>query len=70
VLGALTYVAATPSGLLSSFTAMPVQIYNWTGRPQQEFQDIAAAGIIILLLMLLFMNSIAVFIRSKFQKRF
>lgn len=70
VLGALTYVASTPSNLFSSFTAMPVQIYNWTGRPQQEFQDIAAAGIIILLLMLLVMNSIAVFIRSKFQKRF
>ncbi|GEK58046.1 phosphate ABC transporter, permease protein PstA [Marinococcus halophilus] len=70
VLGALTYVASTPSNLFSNFTAMPVQIYNWTGRPQQEFQDIAAAGIIILLLMLLVMNSIAVFIRSKFQKRF
>ncbi|MDZ5783706.1 phosphate ABC transporter permease PstA [Marinococcus luteus] len=70
VIGALTYVASTPSDLFSNFTAMPVQIYDWTGRPQEEFQNIAAAGIIIILLMLFFMNSIAVFIRTKFQKRF
>lgn len=70
VIGALTFVASTPSGVFSNFTAMPVQIYNWTGRPQEEFHNIAAAGIIIILLMLFFMNSIAVFIRSKFQKRF
>ena len=47
-----------------------MQIYNWTGRPQEEFQGVAAAGIIVLLTMLIIMNSIAVFIRNKFQKRY
>jgi phosphate transport system permease protein len=51
-------------------TVLPMQIYNWTGRPQEEFHAIAAAGIIVLLAMLVIMNSIAVLIRNKFQKRY
>ncbi|SFE71353.1 phosphate ABC transporter permease PstA [Alteribacillus iranensis] len=70
MIGALTYVAFLPEGLLSQFTVMPIQIYNWTGRPQEEFHFVAAAGIMVLLVMLLLMNSVAVWIRNKFQKRF
>lgn len=70
MIGALTYVAFLPDGLMSQFTVMPIQIYNWTSRPQEAFHYVAAAGIIVLLAMLLFMNSVAVWIRNKYQKRY
>ena len=70
VLGALAYVAFVPENLLSQFTVLPIQLYNWTSRPQEEFHMLAASGIIILLIILLIMNSIAVLIRNKFHKRF
>ncbi|WP_416151341.1 phosphate ABC transporter permease PstA [Salipaludibacillus sp. HK11] len=70
MIGALTYIAFLPDGMLSEFTVMPIQIFNWTNRPQEEFHFIAAAGIIVLLGMLLFMNSVAVYIRNKFSKRY
>ncbi|WLD92078.1 phosphate ABC transporter permease PstA [Alkalihalobacillus sp. AL-G] len=70
VVGALTYVAFLPESVFSGFTAMPIQIYNWVTRPQVEFQQLAAAGIIVLLVMLIILNSIAVLIRNKFQKRY
>jgi phosphate transport system permease protein len=65
LLGALTYVAFVPEGLFDGFTALPIQIYNWTSRPQQAFHELAAAGIIVLLIFLLICNSAAIFIRSK-----
>ena len=55
--------------LLSQFTALPMQIYDWAKRPQEEFQYVASAGILVLMIFLLIMNSIAIFIRNKFQKR-
>lgn len=70
VLGALAYVAFVPENLLSQFTVLPIQLYNWTSRPQEDFHMLAASGIIILLIILLIMNSIAVLIRNKFHKRF
>ncbi|RBW70546.1 phosphate ABC transporter permease PstA [Bacillus taeanensis] len=70
VVGAAAFVAFVPDSLLSSFTVMPIQIYNWASRPQVEFHEVAAAGILVLLLLLLIMNSIAVLIRNKFQKRY
>lgn len=70
MIGALSYVAFVPDGIMSQFTVMPIQIYNWTSRPQEAFHYVAAAGIIVLLLMLLFMNSIAVWIRNKYQNRY
>lgn len=70
MIGALTFVAFLPENVMSGFTVMPIQIFNWTSRPQQEFHAVAAGGIIILLIMLLIMNSIAVLIRNKFQKRY
>lgn len=65
LLGAFTYVAFVPQGLFDGFTVLPIQIYNWTSRPQQGFHDLAAAGIIVLLFFLLVCNSAAIFIRSR-----
>ncbi|HZG60526.1 MAG TPA: phosphate ABC transporter permease PstA [Anoxybacillus sp.] len=70
VIGIPTFIAYLPKSIFDTFTVMPMQIYNWTGRPQEEFQHVAAAGIVVLLFVLIVMNSIAVFIRNKFQKRF
>ncbi|MFC3882924.1 phosphate ABC transporter permease PstA [Bacillus songklensis] len=70
VVGIPTFIAYLPTGVLDSFTVLPMQIYNWTSRPQADFQSVAAAGIIVLLAFLILMNSIAVFIRNKFQKRY
>ena len=69
MMGALTYVAFTPDGFLSRFTALPIQIYNWVSRPQAGFHEAAAAGIIVLLVLLLSMNALAVLLRNKFTKR-
>ncbi|UYG98235.1 phosphate ABC transporter permease PstA [Cytobacillus firmus] len=70
MIGALTFVAFVPESVWSGFTVMPIQIFNWTSRPQADFHDVAAAGIIVLLVMLLIMNSIAIIIRNKFSKRY
>ncbi|ASK63184.1 phosphate ABC transporter, permease protein PstA [Virgibacillus phasianinus] len=70
MIGALTFIAFLPENVWSGFTVMPIQIFNWTSRPQEEFQYAAAAGIIVLLILLILMNSIAVFIRNKFTKRY
>jgi phosphate transport system permease protein len=70
VIGLPLFLAFLPNTLLDMITVLPMQIYNWTGRPQAEFHALAAAGIIVLLVMLIFMNSIAVLIRNKFQRRY
>jgi phosphate transport system permease protein len=68
LVGALTYVAVNPT-LLGSFTALPVQIYQWIARPQDEFRLLAAAGIIVLLAILLTMNAFAIWLRNRYQRR-
>jgi phosphate transport system permease protein len=68
LVGALTYVAVNPT-LLGSFTALPVQIYQWIARPQDEFRLLAAAGIIVLLGILLTMNAFAIWLRNRYQRR-
>ncbi|MFJ5758023.1 phosphate ABC transporter permease PstA [Neobacillus sp. NPDC093182] len=70
VLGMPLFLAFLPKTFFDMITVLPLQIYNWTGRPQAEFHALAAAGIIVLLVMLIVMNSIAVLIRNKFQKRY
>lgn len=70
VIGVPTTLLVTPNGLLDSFQAMPMQIYSWVKMPQEEYQYLAAAGILVLLVILLLMNSIAIFIRNKFSKRY
>ncbi|MDC0206535.1 phosphate ABC transporter permease PstA [Nitrospinae bacterium] len=69
MIGALTYVAFVPDGPMDDFTALPIQIFNWASRPQQQFHELAAAGILVLLFVLLLMNSIAVFIRHRLEKK-
>ena len=68
-IGALTFVPFTPSGPLDRFTVLPIQIFNWTSRPQEAFQNLAAAGIILLLVVLLTMNSIAIVLRQRARRR-
>ena len=70
MIGAMTFIAYVPESIWSGFTAMPIQIFNWAGRPQEEFQAVAAAGSIVLMLMLVIMNSLAIYIRNKFSKRY
>lgn len=70
MVGAAIFIARSPEGIFSEFTALPIQIYNWTSRPQADFQGLAAAGIIILMVILLTMNSLAIWIRNRFSKRY
>jgi len=69
MIGALTFVAFLPAGPMDSFTALPIQIYNWISRPQEEFHELAAAGIFVLLAILLLLNASAIYIRNKTEKR-
>jgi phosphate transport system permease protein len=84
-IGALTYIAFLPQspisssdlrgisfslrGLLDPFTALPIQIFNWISRPQKEFHQNAAAGILVLLFLTLVMNALAIILRHRYQKR-
>ncbi len=68
IIGALGFVAFNPHSLKDSFTVLPIQIFNWASRPQPEFHMLAASGIIVLLVVLLTMNSLAIFIRQRFQQ--
>lgn len=68
-MGALTFVPFTPDSPFSRFTVLPIQIFNWTSRPQEGFQEAAAAGIIVLLVILLVLNAGAVFLRNRFQNK-
>ncbi|GMV37037.1 MAG: phosphate transport system permease protein PstA [Fimbriimonadales bacterium] len=68
MIGAFAYVAFVPSGPMDKFTVLPIQIYNWASRPQEDFKALAAAGIIVLLAVLLSMNAAAIIIRQRFQR--
>lgn len=69
VVGALTYVTFPPDGLHSSFSALPIQIFNWVSRPQAGFALNAAAGIVVLLVALGAINAVAIVIRNRSQRR-
>jgi phosphate transport system permease protein len=68
-IGAASYIAFAPRNLSDSFTVLPVQIFNWAARPQEEFRATAAAAIIVLLAVLLTLNSIALVLRNRFQRQ-
>jgi phosphate transport system permease protein len=68
-IGALTYVPFLPDSISSPFTVLPIQIFNWVSRPQADFAENAAAGIIVLLALLLAMNAVAIVLRDRFQRR-
>ncbi|MBK9732149.1 MAG: phosphate ABC transporter permease PstA [Chitinophagaceae bacterium] len=67
-IGALTYVTFLPDSVHSPFTVLPIQIFNWVSRPQQAFHENAAAGIIVLLIFTLVLNSLAIILRNRFSK--
>jgi len=69
VVGASTYITFDPSGPFSKFTTLPIQIFQWTTRPQDVFRNIAAAAIVVLLIMLLSLNATAVVLRNRYQQR-
>lgn len=69
IVGAVGFIAFTPSGLFDPFTVLPLQIYQWVSRPQDEFRALAAAGIIVLLALLLTMNAIAIVLRNRYSTR-
>ena len=69
VIGALVYVPFIPEGPNDQFTTLPIQIFNWTTRPQEAFIVNAAAGIVILLLITFLLNGIAIYIRHKWNKK-
>jgi len=69
LVGASTFITRDPSGPFSKFTALPIQIYNWTTRPQDEFRNIAAAAIIVLMISLLSLNAAAILLRNRFSRR-
>ena len=65
----LVFVTFTPAHPFERFTVLPIQIFNWVSRPQADWQHVTAAAIIILLLVLLSMNSVAILLRDRFQRR-
>jgi phosphate transport system permease protein len=72
VVGAATVVAFNPSGVNDFFTAMPIQIFDWISRPQTDTNDyrpLAAAAILLLMILLLLMNSVAIWLRNRFEQK-
>jgi phosphate transport system permease protein len=69
MIGGLAFVAFVPEGPLDQFTALPIQIFNWASRPQSEFQNLAGAGILVLLGVLFAMNSVAIVLRQRAARR-
>ncbi len=69
LLGGLSYITFNPEGVFSSFTVLPIQIFNYTSRPQEEFRTLASAASIVLLVLLLVMNSAAILLRNRYARR-
>jgi phosphate transport system permease protein len=69
LLGGLTFITFNPQGLDSSFTVLPIQIFNWISRPQDEFRTLAAAAIVVLLALLLLLNATAIVLRNSYQRK-
>ena len=70
VVGASTYITFDPDSPFSKFTALPIQIYQWTARPQAEFRNLAAAAILVLLALLLTMNVSAILLRNRYRRQY
>lgn len=69
LLGGAVFITYDPNGLMSGFTTLPIQIFNWAQQPQVEFHQVASAAIIVMLVLLLAMNAVAILIRNRYQKR-
>jgi phosphate transport system permease protein len=70
VVGASTFITFDPNSPFSKFTTLPIQIWQWTARPQDEFRNIAAAAILVLLGLLLSLNALAIFLRNRYSQRY
>jgi phosphate transport system permease protein len=70
VVGASTAISFDPSSPFSKFTTLPIQIYQWTSRPQDEFRSLAAASIIVLLVLLLSLNAAAIMLRNRYSRKY
>ena len=68
-ISALVFLTFLPTSPLDRFTVLPIQIYNWAADPRHDFQSLAAAGIIVLLVILLSMNAVAIYFRNRYQAR-
>ena len=69
VIGASTFITVDPNSPFSKFTTLPIQIYQWTARPEDEFRNIAAAAIVVLMVLLLTLNASAILLRNRFSRR-
>jgi phosphate transport system permease protein len=70
LVGATVFVTFDPTPLSpDGYSALPVQIFNYAVRPQEEFQTLAAAGILVMLAVLLAMNSFAIWLRNRYEQR-
>lgn len=69
VIGASTFITVDPDGPFAKFTTLPIQIYQWTARPQPEFRNLAAAAILVLLVLLLSLNALAIVLRNRYSRR-
>ncbi len=69
VISGLLFIRELPTSPIDRFTVMPLQLYNWISRPQVEFRELASAGIIVLLLLLLSLNAVAIYLRYRLSKR-
>ena len=67
MIGTLTFIAFLPESVMDPFTVLPIQIFNWTARPQADFQTLAAAAIVVLMVFLLIMNLSAIVLRNQFE---
>ena len=69
LVGAAAFAAFNPGGPFDDFTALPIQIYTWISLPQPEFKALAAAGMVILLVILVSMNAIAIWLRNRYEQK-
>lgn len=69
VTGATWYVTSNPNSIFDAYTVLPVQIFGWSSRPQDEFRELAAAAIIVLLAVLLMLNTVAIVLRHRFSRK-
>jgi phosphate transport system permease protein len=69
VIGAAASPRFNPDGLMSSFTALPIQIFTWTQDPNPEFKSAAAGAIVVLMALLLLMNSVAIYLRNRYEQK-
>jgi phosphate transport system permease protein len=69
LIGALAFVPFTPDGPLDEFTVIPIQIFNWVSKPQPQFHEVAAAGSLVLLILLLTLNAAAIVLRNRYSRK-